>query len=494
VSSSDKPVVVRSGVSGARTGVPPRTIALVAGAAVAALVLIVAPAELAAWLVVGGAVVALSVVMPVAALYALPFAVAFGSLVSLDLHGVHAGPTDLLVAALVVAWAARTLTIPRLADAWQLSILRERLARQWRERPLRVLMFVALLCYLAVVTLSLLVASSRSSTLKEIVKWTEVTVVVALTLWLVTTPQRARLLAWSLIAAGVAEALLGYVQWVLATGDLGPGGASVRVFGTFAQPNPYAGFLNFALPLALALAAFGTDARERWVTGAAATLVLGAEVLAASRGGLLGLVAAVLVMAIVAWRLERPALLVAVGGGLVLALAWFARLIPAGLQMTVLRRLRVENVSLNGPVNDANYSTVERLAHWVAGVRMFLAHPLLGVGAGNYNAGYARYGDVQNWPEPLGQAHNYYINAAAETGALGLLAFLGVVAAMLALGWRTARDSAAARPVALGLLGVLTALTVHNLTDDLFVHGMELQVALCIGCLLALNGQRKLVH
>ncbi len=135
---------------------------------------------------------------------------------------------------------------------------------------------------------------------------------------------------------------------------------------------------------------------------------------------------------------------------------------------------------------------------------MFAAHPLLGVGAGNYNAAYATYAQP-NWPESLGHAHNYYINVAAETGVLGLLAFLAVVVASLVVGWRTSRLTIGAaesrgsfwprldqrQALALGLLAALAALTIHNLTDDLFVHAIEQQFALVLGCLLALRSQNK---
>ncbi len=362
------------------------------------------------------------------------------------------------------------------------------LTRQWHADWLRVAIFGGLGAYLLVVAASALVASSRVAVAKETVKWAEVTLTVALALWLARSPLRWRGLVWALIGAGVAEALLGYAQWVLATGDLGPGGASLRVFGTFGQPNPYAGFLNFALLPALAIALWSVEARERWVAGAAAALLLGASWLAGSRGALLGLGAGVVVMLAVGWRRERQVGLAALVGGPLVALAWVMGLIPRA----VLARLRLAGVSLSGPVNDANYSDIERLAHWVAGLRMFAAHPLLGVGAGNYDNAYARY-EVPGWLEPLGQAHNYYINAAAETGLLGLAAFLAIAALALLVGWRAARTqrdvprASGEDDLALGLLAVVVAVLVHSLTDDLFVHAMELTFGLTLGLLLALG-------
>jgi O-antigen ligase len=308
---------------------------------------------------------------------------------------------------------------------------------------------------------------------------------------------RVRILVWGIVLVGLAEALLGYAQWAAGAGALGPGGASLRVFGTFAQPNPYAAFLNFALPLALALVLWSREPRERWAAAAVSVLLLGAEILAASRGAALGLVAALLVLGVASWRWERQATWLLLIGAPLLALAWLVGLVPGSVRERVLAQLRLGDVSLGSQVNDANFSTLERLAHWVAGLRMFAAHPLLGVGAGNYDAVYARYA-VAGWPEPLGHAHNYYITAAAETGVLGLVAFLAIAGCALVAGWWAVRarvtpgvqregiQRAVDADVALGLLAVMVAVLVHSLTDDVFVHAMELCFALCLGVLVRL--------
>jgi O-antigen ligase len=438
---------------------------------------------------------------PLVALCLLPFAVAFGSLLSLDTHGIHAGPTDLLVACLALSyiWRNRTRLLPSVRSVLtRPGQLLEGARASWRRDRARALLFGALLTYLAVIALSVLIAGNKAVAVKEVIKWGEVIAVLALGLAFAHKVTHIRALAWAMIAAGVAEALLGYAQWVLASGDLGPGGASIRVFGTFAQPNPYAGYLNFAVPLALALAVFGRDARERWVAGSASVLLLGAAALANSRGGLLGLIAALLVLAVLGLRRERQAGFALVVGLPLFIIAWATHLIPARLQATLLRALRLDDISLSGPVTNANFSTIERLAHWVAGLRMFRAHPFLGVGAGNYDTFYSRYAELPNWPDPLGHAHNYYINAAAETGILGLVAFLAVVAAMFSVAWQATHlprlvkalpSQLPTRALALGFFAVIAALTVHNFTDDLFVHAMELQVALCLACLLRLKVQ-----
>jgi len=132
-------------------------------------------------------------------------------------------------------------------------------------------------------------------------------------------------------------------------------------------------------------------------------------------------------------------------------------------------------------VDDANYAIVERMAHWQSAAMMWAGNPALGVGIGNYAAAYPRY-SLPRWDDPLGHAHNYYLNIAAETGTLGLLAYLVLWALALAQSWRAVRTSSGIwKSVAAGLLGTLVALSMHNVFDNLFVHGMAVQVGMALG-------------
>jgi O-antigen ligase len=447
------------------------------------------------WLLLASAVVlCVTLVRPFAGLCLLPFAVAFGTLFLFTFHGLNVALSDVLIASLAVSVLWRLWRRDGLAplSRMRLSDARSWLAALWQRDRVRVLAVAAVLAYLAVVLLSVLVAQNKQLAIKEVIKWAEVALLLALALAVIRTVRDVHFLVWAMIGAGVAQALLGFWQWVQVTGTHTASADSLRVFGTFGQPNPYSGYLNFSLPLALVLIFLSKDVRERWLAAASAILIAGAEVLADSRGGDLGLAAAAIVLIVVGLRRERLvglALLILIPLG---AIAWFAHLIPAHIRNSLIAQVSI------GPVTNANFSVQERLAHWVAGLRMFRAHPLLGVGAGNYGAAYPQY-QLPDWMEALGQAHNYYINAAAETGILGLLAILALVGIALFVGWRATRMQAnqwkagaqyGARlgwALALGLLAVLVAQSVHNLTDDLFVHGMELQFALCLACLLVLG-------
>jgi O-antigen ligase len=134
-------------------------------------------------------------------------------------------------------------------------------------------------------------------------------------------------------------------------------------------------------------------------------------------------------------------------------------------------------------VTGENFAVVERMAHWQVAWYMLLDHPLLGVGVGNYPAAYDDYA-LPGWREALGHAHNYYLNMAAEAGVLGLAALLLLLVSVfrtLARGLRAQPAGSFARSLLVGLLGSFIVLCVHNLFDNLLVHGMPVQVGLLMG-------------
>ncbi|MFQ5594913.1 MAG: O-antigen ligase family protein, partial [Anaerolineae bacterium] len=139
-------------------------------------------------------------------------------------------------------------------------------------------------------------------------------------------------------------------------------------------------------------------------------------------------------------------------------------------------------------ITDANFATLERVAHWQAAWGMWRDHFWTGVGIGNYEAAYADY-RLPKWPVALGHAHNIYFNMAAEIGFIGLLAYLAFLFSAVAHSWQVARRSSepAGRGLAIGVLSVLVALAVHNFFDNMYVHGMGVHIALALGLVSALG-------
>lgn len=165
------------------------------------------------------------------------------------------------------------------------------------------------------------------------------------------------------------------------------------------------------------------------------------------------------------------------------------RLLPAVVGQRFsdfLPYLRVTDVRAEH-VTDENYAVIERLAHWYAALEMLRERPLLGVGIGNYVPLYPAY-RVPGWEDPMGHAHNCYLHIAAETGLLGLAGYSLFLVAAFREAWAAlGRTTGPRRAMVLGILGVLGAFAVHSLFDNLYVHGMNMHLAVLLGLLYVLT-------
>lgn len=104
-----------------------------------------------------------------------------------------------------------------------------------------------------------------------------------------------------------------------------------------------------------------------------------------------------------------------------------------------------------------------------AGWQIFLEHPWLGIGLGNFSSESPRYLSIPIW------AHNAYLDVAATLGIFGFLAFIAWQASGVAMVGRAHRlwrvsGSEAERSLAFAIGGSLLLLYVAALTLDLAFH------------------------
>ncbi len=109
------------------------------------------------------------------------------------------------------------------------------------------------------------------------------------------------------------------------------------------------------------------------------------------------------------------------------------------------------------------------------------------MGLGNYATAYPAV-RLLNWPNALGHAHNIYLNALAETGLVGLAAYVLLWAWVIALTIRVLNHaSGLERGLALGLLGAWTHLSAHQIVDDLYVNNIHFLIAGLLALLIYLS-------
>jgi O-antigen ligase len=413
------------------------------------------------------------VIWPRYGIYLLCFAVPFGSLFQLSLGPMRVGLTEAVVGLLFASWIARLLAF------------REAVTWPGLSGPLAL--------FVGATLFSLLNAVAPALAFKEIAKWVEFMGVMAFVANELTHRQKRTAVACLLLAA-VAESLLGVYQFLTRSGPefFVILGRFVRAYGTFEQPNPYAGYLGLVGPLALALGLplvrpSERPARSDWLCwlGAGSSIVIAIAIgMSWSRGAWIAAAAAIVGVVVASSRRGALALVCLVAvvalagalGGLGLVPDSIAQRLTSFLPIAEVRDVRAVEVT------DANYASVERLAFWQAALDMWRDHPWLGVGLGNYAAAYSAY-SLPKWRMALGHAHNYYLNIACETGLVGLLAYLFLwAAAFIQVGLAIRRKGHPfARCIAVGVLGMLVHLTVHNAVDSLWVHGMYIHVAMVLG-------------
>jgi O-antigen ligase len=260
-----------------------------------------------------------------------------------------------------------------------------------------------------------------------------------------------------------------------------------RAFGAFGEPNPFAAYFEIAaLPLlgvAAALLLAGGIWRSKWLIAAALVgsgCGLVGIILTHSRGGAVGAVCGIGAIALVVDRRIRLVSLAAVG---LLALA----ILVSGRTSAIVDRVEALGIGESGAVQvtTANFSVEERVAHWGAAIKMWEQHPVIGVGAGNFNEHFRLDTPVWRFRIPRGHAHDGYLQAAAQAGSIGLAAYVGLLAAALVHGLATVARSRdpLAKGLGVGAIGATVAVMSHGVFDYLHVLNLGLQLSIAWGML-----------
>lgn len=297
--------------------------------------------------------------------------------------------------------------------------------------------WAALLAYVALCFATVLYARDWDLSLATSYATAKTMVVVLVTLAAIRTPSDLRAFFNVVLVTLAVICLLGFYRYL--SGDpssLGGFAAIEFVQRRFAGPITDANFFALTLvtflPVAVGRVLYGPSRGDR-IFGALTGAILAAGLmLTGSRGGL---VAALVSMAVFVMILQphhrwRAILLIAAVG---LASTAF-------LSEALLARLSFL-IDPTAAAPTADIAVQGRLASWAVAQKLFVDHPLLGVGIGNFNAYF------QNTALDLGlifrgearSAHSLYFEIAAELGLVGLAGLLGLFALALAVPFRVAQ-------------------------------------------------------
>ncbi len=358
--------------------------------------------------------------------------------------------------------------------------------------------------------LSAFQAYSLGFWLNEWLKWVEIAILITLCAD-IGREGNWKWLVFALITAGLGNAFIGIYEFFGGSGadHLIVNERFFRAFGTFGQPNPFGGFMGLLAPLAGGVALgylvrLLNELRHQkrfsihsfigllYFGGATGILSIGV-ILSWSRGAWLGLAVA---MAALVFALPRRFYQSVLLVGLLVALTfglWSAGLLPQSI-VSRIESATQETFSTSDvrgvDITPDNYALIERLAHWDAAISMAEAHPLFGVGFGNYEVAYPEF-RLLNWNFPLGHAHNYYLNVLGETGMIGAFVYLTLWIIILIFTYQARNHPDwVARCTAAGLFGMWTYLLIHSLTDNLYVNNLFIHLGVALGILAVLHRDR----
>ena len=269
--------------------------------------------------------------------------------------------------------------------------------------------------------------------------------------------RHARWILYAFIFGATLAAAVGLAGFTKATEDE-QYRQTQRLTGGIGDPNDLAAMLVPALVFAL-FAIFATRVSLlRWTLAASAAVCAVSLLLTESRGGLLALAVAFAAAIVLGGRL-RPRVVAAVLVTAALGVVYYAQFAPP------------EAVARVTGFRESGGSG--RTDLWSVGTEIARDHPLVGVGAGNFQVLEPFYavGDVSVQrveyvvDRPLA-AHNTYLQVLTELGIVGLVLFSALIATALVVAVRAIpafvragdwQTEIAARGLVVGTIGMLSA-------------------------------------
>jgi putative inorganic carbon (hco3(-)) transporter len=202
-----------------------------------------------------------------------------------------------------------------------------------------------------------------------------------------------------------------------------------RVFFPFVTPNTLAGYLAMMIPLAL------TAKKRFWLI----VPLSAAFVMTKSVTALISIALAFLVYLFLNPRADKKKIAL-----VVMVLLAVTTTIFLVRTQTTKKHLRPA------------FSTLVRWHYWKDTLPIIKKSPVTGVGLGNF--------DLEKWSH---YAHNSYLQVWAEMGAIGIAAFLYLIAAVLRTSLKTFKESRDKSYYA-ALIAAHTVFLIHNLIDFTF--------------------------
>jgi O-antigen ligase len=308
----------------------------------------------------------------------------------------------------------------------------------------------------------------------------------------IDSPRRLRRLVLVISIFGFVVAFLGIIQHLISPdkiyGLMEP--KFGRPFGPYVNKHNFAGYLEMTMALPLGLLFSGAVERDKRLLYLTGIGLMGVGlVMSGSRGGFVSLGAEVLfLIAITGIRSIKQGADPATGPSVAL------RAIMAGVMFLLIAFSVIliggeSSLTRLSETKGSNDPTSNRTTIWRVSLSVIGAHPLVGAGLGAYGVAYTPF-DPQNGTARAEQAHNDYLQIAADAGIVGVV--LGGIFVFLLFRQGFARrqtEDIFRRGVATGALAGCFAVLVHSLFDFTLHTTSNALLFLVLAALATVNGR-----
>ena len=318
------------------------------------------------------------------------------------------------------------------------------------------------------------------------------TVFLALLYRYANTERRVRVLVYTILGVAVASAVFGLLRHTTQQemGFVLPLLRQNQGYGQFINKNHFAYLMEMAFGLGLGILIAGGITRDRVMFYLALLLPIWTGlVLANSRGGILAMLAQVLVAAFLLLSLQpssiarssvvKVVLIVALVAGVLFGTFWVGGDRLASNFEAARSEFRPDAVNARDGVS--------RNEIWRASLKMFAANPFLGVGLGGYWIGITAYHDASGLMTPQ-EAHNDYLELLSSGGLIGFaIGVWFVVNVVRVVRKNISVDTGFRRAVRFGAVLGLAGVAAHSLVD----FGLHILINAVVFLILVMFGTRS---
>lgn len=271
------------------------------------------------------------------------------------------------------------------------------------------------------------------------------------------TEGRVRVLVYTIIGIAIVSAVFGILRQTTQhqTGFLLPLLKQNQGFAQFINKNHFAYLMEMALGLVLGLIIAG-GSKQKLIQFALLLPIWIGLILSNSRGGILAMLAQVTLAPLFLFRTTtlKLALAVVLVVGVLFGTIWVGG-----------ERLVTNFSAAGNELTTTNTDGASRNEIWRASLKMFGAHPLLGVGLGAYWIGITAYHDASGVLTPQ-EAHNDYLELLSSGGVVGLALGIWFVVMVIRAAHRNLEtDTGFIRAVRIGAVLGLAGVAAHSLLD-----------------------------